>query len=198
MEFESGLLKKINCIEFTDNELVSKSIEETDYFACLYNRYEKKLLLYIQRISNLSDNQALDILQESFIKVWKNLHDFEPNLSFNSWIYRIVHHQTVSCWRKSVSFGKNKTVEFTTQDGELWNVEHQDKGQMQEEKVVQLLHLLPEKYSNVLILKYFEDKNYEEISDILKIPEGTVATNLNRAKKAFSELASQHNISFFD
>lgn len=190
-------MKKINCITFSDSELVEKSIQDTAYFKCLYERYEKKLLIYIRRISNVTEEEALDILQESFIKIWKNLNDFDPDLSFNSWVYRIVHHQTISEWRKSISYGKNKTVDFEKSLQYISFEVDENQPVEQEQKVMEILSLLSENYKNVLILKYFESKNYEEISDILKIPEGTVATYLNRAKKKFSELAAKKNISFF-
>ncbi len=190
-------MKKINCITFSDSELVEKSIQDTAYFECLYERYEKKLLIYIRRISNVTEEEALDILQESFIKIWKNLNDFDPDLSFNSWVYRIVHHQTISEWRKSISYGKNKTVDFEKSLQYISFEVDENQPVEQEQKVMEILSLLSENYKNVLILKYFESKNYEEISDILKIPEGTVATYLNRAKKKFSELAAKKNISFF-
>ncbi len=53
---------------------------------------------------------------------------------------------------------------------------------------------LPEKYREVLILKFFEDKSYREISDILKKPEGTVATLINRAKKKFKKVAKRYQL----
>ena len=55
---------------------------------------------------------------------------------------------------------------------------------------------MPEKYREVLILKFLEEKDYREISDILKKPSGTVATLINRAKKSFYEMAKEENISF--
>ncbi len=191
-------MKKNECIAYTDRELIEKSIQDTSFFACLYERYEAKLLRYIHHISQVNEEEALDILQDSFIKIWKNLHDFDADLSFNSWVYRIVHHQTISEWRKSVSFGKNKTVDYELH---LKYVQNEDLSYEEietEKKVMNIINQLPDHYKAVLVLKYFEDKNYIEISDILKIPEGTVATYLNRAKKMFSELAQKQHISFFE
>lgn len=187
-------MKKEICTSFSDRELVELSVEQLNYFECLYLRYENSLLRYIHRISNCSEEEAYDILQESFIKIWKNLNDFDPELSFSTWAYRIVYHHTISHWRKSVSFGKNKTVAIEGQpltSDENYSTDHDDK-------VLQIIHLLPEKYQMVLILKYFEDKNYIEISDIMKIPEGTVATYLNRAKKEFLKISQQLKINFFE
>ena len=76
------------CQEYSDLEMVEKSLQNVDYFSCIYLRYEKRLLLYIKRISNVTENEAEDILQEAFIKIWRNLNAFNPDLKFSSWIYR--------------------------------------------------------------------------------------------------------------
>jgi RNA polymerase sigma-70 factor (ECF subfamily) len=54
--------------------------------------------------------------------------------------------------------------------------------------------MLSEKYKEVLVLKFLENMDYEEISDILKIPEGTIATRINRAKKTFAKIVENENI----
>jgi len=75
-------------------------IEEIDYFACLYDRYEPKLLRYIKKISQADADEASDILQEAFIKMWKNLNNYDDSLKLSSWLYRIVHNETISFCRK--------------------------------------------------------------------------------------------------
>ena len=69
------------------------------------------------------------------------------------------------------------------------NINHDDVDSVSR-LIEDILPLLKLEYREVLVLKFLEDKSYEEISDILKIPEGTVATRINRAKKSFRELAS--------
>ena len=61
----------------------------------------------------------------------------------------------------------------------------------QDRHIHEILDQLPLKYKEVLVLKFLESMSYEEISDILKIPEGTVATRINRAKKAFRKLTEK-------
>jgi RNA polymerase sigma-70 factor (ECF subfamily) len=173
-----------SCKGLSDNEIVAKSLENLDYFSCLYQRYEPELLRYILRMSGIDEEEAQDILQESFIKIWRNLNEFDSGLKLSSWIYRIVHNETVSHMRKKKSFGKDKTT-----DPELYrNILADDPETMQdrEERIVNTLEILghlPEKYKEVLVLKFLEKKSYEEISDILRIPLGTVAISINRAKK---------------
>lgn len=188
----------IPCKQIKDSDLVLKSIQDSNYFFCLYNRYEKKLKRYIKRISNLPEEEISDILQDSFIKIWKNLNDYDSDIALSSWIYRIVHNQSISHWRKLQSFGKANKISFEEYFINS-NVEEMSPQNFENEgKIQEIIHQLTINYQSVLILRYFENKDYEEISDILKIPEGTVATRLNRAKKSFSKLAKINNITFFD
>ncbi len=191
-------MDRIPCNDIPDKDLVNKSLLDSSYFSCLYHRYEKQLQCYIHRISSISEEETSDILQESFIKIWKNLNDYDSDIALSSWIYRIAHNQTISHWRKLQSFGKANKVSYEEHFASTNTPETTDQSYENETKIQEIIHQLPLNYQSVLILKYFENKNYEEISDILKIPEGTVATRLNRAKKSFTKLAKINNISFFD
>ncbi len=189
---------KIPCEQIKDSELVLRSIQDSDNYFCLYHRYEKQLKRYIKRISNVQEEEVSDILQESFIKIWKNLNNYDSDISLTSWIYRIVHNQTISHWRKLQSFGKSNNVSYETYFSNSITENSVDNKDEQTKKIQEIIYQLPINYQAVLILRFFENKNYEEISDILKIPEGTVATRLNRAKKAFYKITKTKNISFFD
>ncbi|MDX1905036.1 MAG: RNA polymerase sigma factor [Thermonemataceae bacterium] len=186
----------MDCQNFSDSQLVYKSIENSIYFECLYKKYEYKLTRFVSRNSNFGTEIIQDILQDAFIKIWKNIRDFDDSQSFSTWAYRIVYNETVSYWRKSTSFGKNKTKDISN----FLNLsaENNELSFEKEEKVMRIINKLPQKYKSVLILKYFEDMGYEEISDVLQIPEGTVATHLNRARKMFFEVANNMNVSFID
>ena len=194
------LVTKEICNQLSDREIVAKSLANIDYFSCLYNRYELQLMRYVKHIALVSHEEAEDILQDAFIKVWRNLNDFDPKLKLSSWIYRIVHNETISVWRKKKSFGKDQKVDLS--DDRLaalsGDLESDNEATQKEGLTHQVLELLPLKYKSVLVLKFLEGMSYEEISDVLKIPEGTVATRINRAKKAFAKIASQQHISFFE
>ncbi|MEA2098099.1 MAG: RNA polymerase sigma factor [Patescibacteria group bacterium] len=190
----------INCEGISDKELVKKSLQDVDYFACIYERYEQKLIWYILRISSFSLEEAEDILQEAFIKAWRNLNEFDGDLKFSSWIYRVVHNTTITEWKKSQSKGKDKRQDL---DEEIFkalpsslDIEKETNQKFNKENIQKILQLMPEKYREVLVLKFLEEKDYKEISDILKKPSGTIATLINRAKKSFYKTAKEKNISF--
>ena len=168
------------CQQLTDHELVSHAVEDVDYFSCIYGRYEKKLLRYIKRLTDITNEEAEDILQESFIKVWKNLNRIKHDTKLSSWLYRLVHNEVISRWRKR----KKQRPLLELSDNLLHSIaDDLEITQLPEEQLNQELKNISEKYREIVILKYFENMSYEEISDILKIPEGTVAIRLNRAKK---------------
>lgn len=176
----------------SDEKLVQKSLQDVNYFGTLIERYENKLQTYILRISSFSLEEAEDILQEVFLKAWKDLASFDQTLKFSSWIYRIAHNHVISSYRKHKSRGYDKNVSL---DDKLFHlaspelaIETQLNQKTQAQFVRATLLLLSSTYREILVLRYFEDKSYAEISDILKKPEGTVATLLSRAKKQFKEL----------
>lgn len=187
------------CRQLSDLEIIHKSLEQVDYFSCLYERYEASLLRYVKRMGVVAEEEAQDVLQEAFIKIWKNLHAFDSSLKLSSWLYRIVHNQAISCLRKKQSFGKGQKTDFD--EGLLAHIPNDDSGEDSPEALEEkdqhtreLLDQLPLPYKEVMVLKFLEGLSYEEISDVLKIPEGTVATRINRAKKAFRKLSSQPSI----
>lgn len=184
------MILESECQKHSDEELVELALRESDYYACLMNKYTDALKRYVIRLGS-SEVEAEDILQEVFLKAYLHLNDFDKDLKFSSWLYRIAHNQAISTFRKS---NVRPTVELT--DLEPWQEmvrESYHGSQIDKDMLTQktkaVLDRLDSKYREVLVLKYFEEKDYNEMSDILKKPMGTIATLVNRAKKKFAELA---------
>ncbi|HOY56095.1 MAG TPA: RNA polymerase sigma factor [bacterium] len=172
----------VNCLDKTDEEIVLLTHEEEEYFACLIKRYEKRLLVYIKRLADLKIDEAEDILQETFIKTFYNLNDFDAGLKFSAWIYRIAHNETINFLRRN----KIRATVFLTD--EEWqkiavDVDIKEKAgqKIDAEKIRNLLDKMEQKYQDVLVLKFLEGYDYKEISDILQKPMGTIATLIGRA-----------------
>ncbi len=177
--------------EKSDIELVRMTLFDQENFLYLVQRYEKKLLRFIQRISGLSSDDAQDLLQEVFIKVYQNLNDFDQSLKFSSWLYRITHNQVISNYRKNKSRPQLSLFDLDWESCEQLASDFDinqslDQGILKE-KMSRALDSLDLKYKEVIILKYLEDRSYEEISDIIKKPVSTVGTLLRRAKKSLQK-----------
>ncbi|MDP3899815.1 MAG: RNA polymerase sigma factor [bacterium] len=190
----------VDCSNKTDEELVQLILQDQEFFSCVVSRYEGKMLRYIKRIAGVSDEDAQDLLQEIFIKVYKNLNDFDTNLKFSSWLYRIAHNLVISEYRKKQArpqlIGGEAIDEFLHNVDSGINIEKEiNHGDMAKdiEKVLEKMDL---KYREILILKFLEEKDYREISDILQKPMGTIGTLINRAKRIFIKTAEKMNVNF--
>lgn len=180
----------------TDEELAALSLESQLAFASLVDRYKSKLKIYIRRITNVSEDDAWDILQDVFIKVYKNLNNFDTNLKFSSWIYRITRNQCISNFRKLQVRPKSVVIEddFYENIASEFDLESEVDALSDKKIIKDVLAKLDYKYKEVLELKFLEEKDYKEISDILQKPMGTIATLINRAKKQMKEEIEKQNI----
>lgn len=179
----------------SDEEIVKNTLTDPNQYGILMERYEAKLQRYVTRLGIRIPDDQLDVLQEIFIKAYRNLNGFDTSLSFSSWIYRIAHNEAISFYRK-----KNVRPEgHMVGDGEeiLGFLSSSQEGpevtfdkSINAEEVLRALELIDEKYREPIVLRFFEHKEYDEISDILEIPIGSVGTLLHRGKK---QLASALN-----
>jgi len=188
--------------ELSDEELVKKSLDDQEVFYYLIKRYESKLMRYINRIASVTHEEAEDLLQEIFIKAYRHLNGFDQRLKFSSWVYRIAHNEVINFAKKRK---RGTALIHASNNGDtdnmvLDNLAGEDDvhgnfvAMESKERVWQVLMELPLKYREVLVLKFFENKSYREMSDILRKPEGTVATLVNRAKKKFLKIASKYQL----
>lgn len=178
----------------TDEELVLLSLEKAENYLFLMKRYESKLIRYILRISNVTREDAEDILQDTFISVYQNLNGFDNAFKFSSWIYRITHNKTISYIRKIKA--RPKTIDL--EDKEILDkliitkeMDLEIHNEVLKEKLLDEINSLEVKYKSVLVLRFIEGKEYSEISDILKMPINTVGTLINRAKKLLKDKISK-------
>lgn len=185
-----------NMEETTDRELVDLTLEDSANFVHLMKRYEGKLLRYIHRITSVPHEEAEDILQDVFIKAYQNLHGFDRKLSFSSWIYRIAHNHVISTFRKKKARPQQVDIEEKTLmnfASDLDIIRDVDRA-LQAEQLRKALASMDVKYREVLVLKFLEEKSYDEIADILKKPKGTVGTLINRAKKQCKKALAELDI----
>ena len=186
----------------TDEELVQETLAHPDRYAVLVERYEKKLARYIGRVVPLSEDDIKDVLQDVFIKAYQNMNDFDGNLLFSSWIYRIAHNEAITLIRKRkhlVRFAPSPDADDDELDAGVVeaiaaddDVEEEVGRRLQSEQAQRLLDELDPLYRTILVLRFVEQKDYREISDILRKPMGTVATLLYRAKKQFRQKAAAY------
>lgn len=186
-------MELMDSLTLSDAEIVNRTLADTSAFALLVERYEAKLLRYIRRLGVRNIEDSEDVLQEIFIKVYKNLNAFDNTLSFSSWIYRIAHNEAISFYRKQAvrpeghQIADSEDVLMWLPENDTTSAERLFDTSVNAEALRAALKVLDEKYRAAIILRYFEHKEYDEISDILKIPIGSVGTLIHRGKKLLAE-----------
>ncbi|HMO78493.1 MAG TPA: RNA polymerase sigma factor [Candidatus Paceibacterota bacterium] len=185
--------------EVKDEELVLLTLKESSAFGQIIERYEAKLRRYISRLGVRNPDDATDVLQEIFIKAYVNLNSFDTSLSFSSWIYRIAHNEAISWYRKQNVRPEGHLI---IESDEVLNLlsSKQDGPELLFDRQINAAELnkalskLEPKYLQVLLLRYFEEKEYSEISDILRLPIGSVGTLIARGKKQLQTVLNRDNL----
>lgn len=178
--------------DMSDEEIITMARKEPGLFGHIIERYEAPLGRYVRRLGVRTQEDQEDVLQEVFIKVYKNLNGFDPSMKFSSWIYRIAHNEAISWFRKQNVRPEGHLVGDSEELLGFVKTDQKDQEalfdkQMNADAIIDALRQLDRKYRDVIILRYFEHKEYEEISDILKIPVGSVGTLLHRGKRQLKE-----------
>ena len=179
----------------SDQELIVATLSDRHAFVAIVERYQTPLRRYIIRLGCSNEQDVEDVLQEAFLKCYVHLNDYDSSLKFSSWLYRIAHNETMSFFRKKKV---RPAPVISEEDLEIFeNIRDENHfiddliKKSDGKEVRDALDHVDEKYRTVLILRFFEEKSYTEISDILQIPEGTVATYIGRGKKELKGILSQ-------
>jgi RNA polymerase sigma-70 factor (ECF subfamily) len=151
----------------------------------LYSRFAAKMYKICLRYTNNNTEDAKDALQEGFIKVFKNLHNFRHDGSFEGWIRTIITRTTLSQIKE-----KNKKVTTFNTDL-LYTVKDREAtihDRLAEKDIITLVKKLPPGYRKIFMLYVMEGYNHREIAVILKCSEGTSKSQLYRSKTRLQEI----------
>ncbi|GIP30541.1 ECF RNA polymerase sigma factor SigW [Paenibacillus sp. J23TS9] len=159
-------------------------------FAEIVELYKDKIYHLAYRMLG-NRHEAEDIVQETFLRVYKNLDRYDPNQKFSTWIYRIATNLCIDRLRK-----KKPTYSL---DAEMNDQEGMDGYSMipsdnrtpesetllseTQEIIYQAIGSLPAKYKSVMILRYLQDLSLQEISDVLGMPVTTIKTRVHRGRE---------------
>lgn len=168
----------------TDEQIVAKVQRgDAESFAILVDRYSDKITRYGRKFaSNRADIE--DLVQEVFIKSYINIQSFDTKRKFSSWLYRIAHNEFINALKKK---GREALLpfDFDTLLPQFVAKETADQDIHDKELKEVLTKCLDEinlKYREPLVLYYFEEMDYNEIAEILRIPINTVGVRLSRGK----------------
>jgi RNA polymerase sigma-70 factor, ECF subfamily len=151
-------------------------------FETLLGRYEKPVYNAAYRMLHSRDD-ARDVTQTVFLKVYENLDRYDPKYRFFSWIYRIALNESVNVLKKSSRLEALNTETISQTQGP----EQQASSEQLREGVQTALMAIKSDYRSVVVLKHFLGCSYTEIGEILDIPEKTVKSRLYTARQLLKE-----------
>ena len=170
--------------------LLDPKTQETA-FRQLVSQYSRPLYSHVRSIV-IDHDDADDVLQNTFIKVFQNLKSFKGESKLFSWLYRIATNEAIT--HLGLKAKKNNITNEELQQKALQNLEADEyfEGDAMQVKLQQAITSLPEKQQLVFRMKYFEDLKYEEISDILGTSVGALKASYHHAVKKIEEFINNH------
>lgn len=168
-------------------EMFNNSKTKDKAFRIIVDKYKEKLYWHVRRIVVLHTDTD-DVLQNTFIKVWKGLNNFRWDSELYTWMYRIATNESLSFLesKKRKSFSSVSNVEDILL-GNLEADEYFDGDEIQY-KLQQAILKLPSKQRLVFNMKYYEKMKYSEISEILETSEGALKASYHHAVKKVEEI----------
>ena len=172
-------------VQVDDAEILSKFQDEktrNEAFNLLLKKYQQKLYWHIRRMV-IDHDDADDLIQDTFVKVWKNLPGFRNDAQLYTWMYRIATNECITFLNKKKA--KNNislddvdySLADTLADSSYFN------GDQAQLKLQQAILTLPEKQRLVFNMKYFDDMKYEEMSEVLGTSVGALKASFHLAVK---------------
>jgi RNA polymerase sigma-70 factor, ECF subfamily len=193
LDFTAAMPGAVVVQKATDHALLEGTLAgDEDAFAELVGRYRNQITSYIYRMINDYDG-AVDLAQETFVRVYRAAGRYQTTHAFSTYIYRIATNLAISELRKRK---RRRLVSLTglmtSQDGEeVIDFNPPDEQPLQDMVLVdaerravvkKAIATLPERYRAPLVLRDVEGKSYDEIAAILRTSEGTVKSRINRAR----------------
>ena len=175
--------------QLDDRALVARILEgERDRFTELVTRYERRVVNYVYRITHRYED-AHDMAQEIFVKVFLALDRYDPKFQFSTWLFRIAQNSAIDALRKKtvneVSIAP-KPGDEDTKEREFADTGVSPYRAMSNKQLADAIDTavrnLPIDYRELIQLRHFAELSYEEIASMKKLPLGTVKNKLFRAR----------------
>lgn len=175
-----------------DKALIARIIDGDDKaFESLVQKYRKSVFYLVYKIVRNTDD-AEDLTQDSFVKAYSFIHKFDPKYAFSTWLFKIATNNCIDFIRRR----KMQTLSIDSpqnfDEGSPMYIQVQDRGPLpsdslllkeRKEILTVAIERLPERYRNLLRMRYFDELSYEEVAERLRLPMGTIKAQLHRARE---------------
>ncbi len=178
-----------------DIELIEEALagSQSSYARLMKKYYQLIYNLVYRMISKKEDVE--DLTQEAFIKAFNSLQNFDKQFAFSTWLFKIATNNAIDYLRKKKlsTFSIDKDIESDDNDFrfEIPDIENKPDKRIMDDQMRKILDeaidSLPPKYKEVIILRHGQEKEYEEIAKMLKLPLGTVKAHIFRGRELLNK-----------
>ncbi|MFT6815906.1 MAG: RNA polymerase sigma factor (sigma-70 family) [Sphingobacteriales bacterium] len=204
MEIKNNLSEKAK----VDYDLVLAALDKNDQsaYSKLMGKYKQSVYFMLLKMVNNRED-ANDLTVETFGKAFENLEKYKPSFAFSTWLFRIATNNCIDFIRKKkiltlsldkpIGSGKDgeggQTFDFPEKGN---NPEDAMIDDQKKEKLQDLVDQLPSRYRKLVILRFYDELSYDEISTDLGIPLGTVKAQIFRAKQLLNNIVNKTDHNF--
>lgn len=178
----------------SDSELLAQfreaATKERAYTAII-RKYQEKLYWHIRRMV-VDHDDANDVLQNVFIRVWKGLENFREDSQLYTWLYRIATNECLTFLEQQKKRGTLSLNDMESGLSEKVKADQHFDGQKLEWKLQLAIQQLPEKQRIVFNLRYYDEMPYEEMSRVLETSEGALKASYHHAVKKIEDYIRNH------
>jgi RNA polymerase sigma-70 factor (ECF subfamily) len=174
-----------------DLELVKKALQnDQKAYAELMVRYKDSIYFMILKMVNNKED-ANDLTVEAFGKAFENIEKYRPEFAFSTWLFKIATNNCIDFIRKKRLKTFSIDESYESSEGDDRKIDFASEGLDPEEKMIKkqksdlmrtIVDKLPVRYKQLVIMRYFDERSYEEIAEELDLPLGTVKAQLFRAR----------------
>ncbi len=176
-----------------EEEILSLLQENPDKaFRQILELYSQRIYFHIRRIVYNHDD-ANDLTQNTFIKVYQNIHQFKGNSQLFSWVYRIATNEALNFLKQKARRSHISMEELSYNNASQLHSDSYFDGNQADIILQKAVAQLPEKQRLVFQMKYFEEMKYEQISEILETSVGGLKASYHHAVKKITEYVNQHS-----
>ena len=178
-----------------DRQLIDMALQgDEKAFETLLNKYRNLVFsIMIKMVRN--HQEAEDLTQEAFMKAFNSLSSFNDEFAFSTWLMKIASNNCIDFLRKRKlrTYSIHEPIQYKDEKIEIDIPDHEptpEKQLLQSERAKMIqsaIDELPERYRYVILLRHKEEKSYEEISEILNLPLGTVKAQIFRAREILNK-----------
>jgi len=177
-----------------DEELVAAVLDgDRERFGALVDRYQARLVNYLFRLLRNVDD-AHDLAQEVFVKVYQVLDRYDPQFKFSTWLFRVAQNAAIDQIRRRRLKLVSLRQEDDEGDGRDWDLPSPERGPYGEmrnrergDAIQEAIETLPWEYRELILLRHFGELPYDEIAHLKQMPLGTVKNKLFRGRQMLKD-----------